>query len=104
VQEPAPTKKQLEAMSTKERAGRQKNKLDNWIKKDVKVEGKTPAMPIVIGAENETLTSFQAGQKRPLVGEDHEPVVQKKLLVDCPICSIRLAESDINEHLDVEHL
>jgi hypothetical protein len=104
VQEPAPTKKQLEAMSTKERAGRQKNKLDNWIKKDVKVEGKTPAMPIIIGAEDEASTSFQAGQKRPLVSEDHEPVVQKKLLVDCPICSIRLAESDINEHLDVEHL
>lgn len=91
-------------MSTKERAGRQKNKLDNWIKKDVKVEGKTSAMPIVIGGEDEASTSFQAGQKRPLVSEDHEPVVQKKLLVDCPICSIRLAESDINEHLDVEHL
>ncbi|RMZ69091.1 zinc finger rad18 domain-containing [Pyrenophora seminiperda CCB06] len=31
IQEPAPTKKQLEAMSTKERAGRQKNKLDSWV-------------------------------------------------------------------------
>lgn len=31
IQEPAPTKKQLQSMTTKERAGRQKNKLDSWI-------------------------------------------------------------------------
>lgn len=128
VQEPAPTKKQLEAMSTKERAGRQKNKLDSWIKKDVKVEGKTSANPVVIGEEDETSTkssndrqnvaslvvedvvrsstsstSSQTGQKRPRMGEEHDYVVQKKLLVDCPICGARIAESDINEHLDVVH-
>ena len=32
IQEPAPTKKKIEAMSQKERAGRQKNKLDGWLK------------------------------------------------------------------------
>jgi hypothetical protein len=115
-------------MSTKERAGRQKNKLDSWIKKDVKGEGKTPATPTVIGREGETSTksskdrqnaaslvvrdavhssssstSSQTGQKRPRVGEEHDLVVQKKLLVDCPICSARIVESDINEHLDVVH-
>lgn len=113
-------------MSTKERAGRQKNKLDSWIKKDVKVEGRTSDSPIVIGDEDETSikssndgpgvasavvqdvlrsstrTSSSAGQKRPR-GEEYDPVVQKKLLVDCPICNVRIAESDINEHLDVVH-
>jgi hypothetical protein len=127
IQEPAPTKKQLEAMSTKERAGRQKNKLDSWITKDVKVEGKTSAMPIVVGEEDETSAkssnnrqsvaslfeedfvhppkpiASRAGQKRPRISENHDVAVQKKLLVDCPICSARIAESDINEHLDVVH-
>ena len=126
IQEPAPTKKQLDAMSTKERAGRQKNKLDSWIKKDVKVDGKTSDVPIVIGDEDETSTkssndgpgvasavvedvipsstqiSSSAGQKRPR-DEDHDPVLRKKLLVDCPICNVRIAESDINEHLDTIH-
>ncbi|KAK7193472.1 hypothetical protein DPSP01_000034 [Paraphaeosphaeria sporulosa] len=32
TQEPAPTKKKIEALSMKERAGRQKNKLDGWLK------------------------------------------------------------------------
>jgi hypothetical protein len=126
IQEPAPTKKQLEAMSTKERAGRQKNKLDSWITKDVKAEGQSSAMPIVIGdddtsarppndtqgvvslvvqdtVDSSTPTASTAGQKRPRVGEEHSFVVQKKLLVDCPICTVRIAESDINEHLDVVH-
>jgi len=126
IQEPAPTKKQLEAMSTKERAGRQKNKLDSWIKKDVKVEGKTSDSPIVIGDEDKTSTkssndeqgvvsavvehvvpsstptTSRAGQKR-LRDEEIHPVVQKRLLVDCPICNVRIAESDINEHLDTIH-
>lgn len=127
IQEPAPTKKQLGAMSTKERAGRQKNKLDGWIKKDVKVQGKTSDVPIVIDDEDETSTNpsndgpgvasavvedvvrsstptaSSAGQKRPR-DEDHDPVLRKKLLVDCPICNVRIAESDINEHLDTIHL
>lgn len=43
IQEPAPTKKKIESMSKKERAGRQKNKLDGWLKPKEKesVEGKT---------------------------------------------------------------
>lgn len=32
IQEPVPTKKKIEAMTKKERAGRQKNKLDGWLK------------------------------------------------------------------------
>lgn len=32
IQEPAPSKKKIEAMSKMERAGRQKNKLDGWLK------------------------------------------------------------------------
>jgi hypothetical protein len=57
IQEPAPTKKQLEAMSTKERAGRQKNKLDTWMtagtKKGAKAEGDTSARPIDLNVEGQ---------------------------------------------------
>ena len=42
IQEPAPTKKKLEAMSKKERAGRQKNTLDAWLKPRAKQEESTP--------------------------------------------------------------
>ena len=41
--EPPPTKKKIDAMSRRERAGRQKNKLDGWLKPKEKQEtdGKT---------------------------------------------------------------
>ena len=45
IQEPAPTRKKIEAMTKKERAGRQKNKLDSWLKpksEKQSIEGETP--------------------------------------------------------------
>ncbi|KAF1946147.1 hypothetical protein EJ02DRAFT_262833 [Clathrospora elynae] len=102
IQEPAPTKKQLEAMSTKERAGRQKNKLDSWVaagvRKGAKTEGGTSDKPIDL-VEDKTL----AGQKRSRADDDDLLRVEKKLLVECPICNLKIAESDINEHLDTVH-
>jgi hypothetical protein len=124
IQEPAPTKKQLEAMSTKERAGRQKNKLDKWItagtKKGAKAEGDTSARPIDLDVEGKTSqatksvvkdvvgslspsTTAQVGEKRPREEDEAAAVVQKKVLVECPICNLRIAEAGINEHLDVMH-
>jgi hypothetical protein len=124
IQEPAPTKKQLEAMSTKERAGRQKNKLDTWMtagtKKGAKAEGDTSARPIDLNVEGKTSkatksvmkdvvgsvspsTTVQVGEKRPREEDEADLVVQKKVLVECPICNLRIAEAGINEHLDVVH-
>ena len=128
IQEPAPTKKQLEAMSTKERAGRQKNKLDSWItvgaKKGAATKGDALGGPSDASVEDKTSTavsssrktatlgigdndspsfgcsSSQAPQKRQRPHTEDDPVVQKRLLVNCPICNLRMAESDINKHLD----
>lgn len=128
IQEPAPTKKQLEAMSTKERAGRQKNKLDSWItvgaKKGAATKGDTLGGPSDTSAEDKTSTavsssgktatsdigdvvpassgssSSQAPRKRQRPDIEDDSVVQKRLLVNCPICNLRMAESDINKHLD----
>jgi hypothetical protein len=119
-------------MSTKERAGRQKNKLDSWVttgsNKGAKSEDDTFERPIHLGAEGKTSTGFsshakgvatlvagdvrsladsassQPGQKRSRLDDDNDLTAQKKLLVECPICNLKIAESDINEHLDLLHL
>lgn len=41
IQEPAPTKKKIQALSKKERAGRQKNKLDGWLNPKEKSDSET---------------------------------------------------------------
>ncbi|KAF2793049.1 hypothetical protein K505DRAFT_245312 [Melanomma pulvis-pyrius CBS 109.77] len=138
IQEPEPTKKQREAMSKKERAGRQKNKLDSWVKvegskeataksgsrisalpvdanredgtSNIASSGKRKAEVIIIDDVVDIASPFvskpRAGQKRPrndAVYDDEILVVEKKVLVECPICSVRIAETEINEHLDVVH-
>ncbi|KAF2637094.1 hypothetical protein P280DRAFT_408270 [Massarina eburnea CBS 473.64] len=117
ISEPEKTKKQREALSKKERAGMQKNKLDGWVK--ASAEGRASGKPVETGKEGETslksggrqntetvVESNAASQKRSRAasGDDDVLFVGKKVLVECPICSMRLAESNINEHLDVVHL
>lgn len=130
IQEPAPTKKQLQAMSTKERAGRQKNKLDNWITagpaKQAQTNASTSDDPIHLSDDKprpasshtnkpkdavvENLvsspsrsTALDTGHKRPPSLQEHDSAMHKKLLIECPICNLTMAEADINQHLDVAH-
>jgi hypothetical protein len=125
IQEPELTKKQKEALSKKERAGQQKNKIDDWVKtKDAEGKmsgrpaeaeeagknypssrggnGKRKAKALVIDDVMEVEASLDVGstaaQKRVRTIDD-----EAKLLVDCPICSTRVEESSINEHLDLVH-
>lgn len=118
IKEPEVTKKQLDAMSAKERAGRQKNKLDSWVKASAgtgRVEGDTSARPIDVDGEGETLKS--SGNKRraatllveeqdakKMRAEDGNIDLERKRLVACPICNQNVAEAQINEHLDDVHL
>ncbi|KAF2706846.1 hypothetical protein K504DRAFT_459269 [Pleomassaria siparia CBS 279.74] len=135
IQEPELTKKQRDAMSAKERAGRQKNKLDSWVKKkdvsadledkpstknvDPNSEGKIPVKGLKEQPKAKTImvddvaevspfvSNSRTGQKRPRIdaADDVEVlIVNKKLLVECPICGVRIADMDINEHLDTVHL
>jgi hypothetical protein len=119
IQEPPPTKKQIEAMSKKERAGRQKNKLDGWFKleKSTDSRGITPNDTIGLSkGDGTSMNKFSSkrklgysidildggsatGQKRPRA----TVLLNEKTLVDCPICSICIAEAEINEHLDLVH-
>lgn len=119
ISEPELTKKQLQNLSGKERAGRQKNKIDSWVtrsKKKSNIEGETSDKIIALDKEDETsskavvedvvrVSSSNAGQKRSRgdVDDDDVVVVEKKSLVECPICSMRVADTQINKHLDVVH-
>lgn len=119
VSEPELTKKQLQNLSGKERAGRQKNKLDSWITASKKnastAEDETSDKHIALDKECETSSkavvedvarpsSFSAGQKRPRENADDDVlVVDKKTLVECPICAMQVADTQINEHLDALH-
>lgn len=127
VQEPAPTKKQLDSMTAKERAGRQKNKLDGWFtagsKRSVLSDVGSSSKPINMDDDDESSNGVPTVQKkaskrvvddvvslesyvskkRARVDDDDDLVVNKTLLVECPICNLQVAESIINEHLDVVH-
>lgn len=132
IQEPELTKKQRDALSKKERAGMQKNKLDSWVKvgkKDAGLEDKASS-PATQSSEKDKTSSDRLGTKRKTEtialdevisndrlkrsranesdkdktqDEDKVLLVEEKVLVECPICSMRIAESNINEHLDMVH-
>lgn len=118
ISEPDLTKKQLQNLSSKERAGRQKNKLDSWITKPKKTTGNVGnETHDSFGAQNKedetsrsaviedivAVPDSSAGQKRPHDEDDDVLVVSKKTLVECPICNIRVANAGINDHLDLQH-
>tara|TARA_R110002003_G_scaffold269_2_gene17966 strand:+ start:28103 stop:28855 length:753 start_codon:yes stop_codon:yes gene_type:complete len=129
IQEPAMTKKQLDALSAKERAGRQKNKLDGWVMASVKAgagtEGSTSDRPVDLAGEGETSKGAVRKRKASILvvedviendgstsdhkrsrahGEDGTLVVDQMVMVQCPICNKSISEIQINEHLDVVHL
>jgi hypothetical protein len=118
VSEPELTKKQLQNLSGKERAGQQKNKLDKWVtsltKKENNVEGEVTKKLDPLGKDDGMSSSLvvedvtksaasSAGQKRSYSADDSVPIVAKKTLVECPICAMRVADVEINDHLDVLH-
>jgi hypothetical protein len=115
IMEPELTKAQLRALSAKERAGMQKNKIDSWVKAsaakasqsaDVKTTNTSSTRHI---AATEHLARVdQTGpapiRKRKLsLNSDTNTTSSKSALVTCPICQQRVAEKDINSHLDELH-
>lgn len=123
IQEPAVTKKQLDAMSAKERAGRQKNKLDSWVtskSKNGQTESNTYDRPIDVEEDETSTTANKKRRGSVLVAEDvvktttskrarsvreeNNLAVDSKTLVQCPICNEDVTETQINEHLDSVHL
>ncbi|KAF1915039.1 SprT-like family-domain-containing protein [Ampelomyces quisqualis] len=125
IQAPTLTTKQLNAMSAKERAGRQNNKLDGWVTASAnptRAKGDAAAQPIDVDAQHtpssktaklkrksSTLALHDLGEedlqgKRSRQGRDnHSLIVGNESLVQCPICNQGIPEIKINQHLD-DHL
>lgn len=117
IMEPDLTKTQLKALSAKERAGRQKNKIDKWVTKTTVGNtadlGGVPTSPYIsaIPIKNDDAnlpddggSVALPGKKRQWTREHHETAHNvKRQLIACPICDTKMANDDINEHLDTEH-
>ncbi|KAF1989321.1 hypothetical protein K402DRAFT_410952 [Aulographum hederae CBS 113979] len=83
ISEPELTREQVKKLSAKERAGRQKNKIDVWIV--MKEDG-------------------ERGSKRRHDDSDlTDTATVKQAPVTCPICDKPVEERSINQHLDDEH-
>jgi hypothetical protein len=94
IQEPAMTKKQLDALSAKERAGE--------TSKGAVRKRKASILVVEDVIENDGSTSDHKRSRAH--GEDGTLVVDQMVMVQCPICNKSIAEIQINEHLDVVHL
>jgi hypothetical protein len=117
IAEPGLTKKQLDALSKKERAGRQKNKIDGWVRGNMTNRaGSVVDAGSQYGAASKLTGSSSIGTlkspdsvfatetlKRRRGSESDANTAPKKLVVSCPICDKRVVDTEINEHLDVEH-
>jgi hypothetical protein len=118
IAEPELTKKQLEALSKKERAGRQKNKIDGWVRSTVtnrtsgsavNSESRNPTASKSTGSSStgglkasESVLTIET-LKRRRGPESDASDTPKKLVVSCPICDKSMVDTEINEHLDAEH-
>lgn len=130
IREPELTKKQRDALSKKERAGLQKNKLDAWIKAEHRKGAERKDAVGETGAEDNNLGSKGMGAKRKAEtivlddiierpslkrpksgsgeineGEDDDAHITQTVadLIECPICNQAVAQSHINQHLDLVH-
>lgn len=113
IAEPEMTKVQLGKLSAKERAGRQKNKIDAWVKKGEASNKSTNPRQETSGIliKDAVVVTEQRGKgissKRRLsdaVEVNIEPSSTKKMtLIACPICEAPVPEQEINEHLDIQH-
>ncbi|KAK3078095.1 hypothetical protein LTS18_008467, partial [Coniosporium uncinatum] len=96
IAEPELTKDQVAGLSPRERAGRQKNKIDSWVK------DKTSRHVVKDVAEVQEKATEEP-KKRPLDQPDNVHSPPKDIIISCPICDAPIPERIINQHLDVEH-
>lgn len=90
IAEPEMSKEQVERLSGLQRAGRQRNKIDGWIRGQKRV--RSPVEPDDRGEHDDVQEAVPKQMKR-----DHATV-------KCPICEAAIAHDGINEHLDRYHV
>ncbi|EOD51277.1 putative zinc finger rad18 domain-containing protein [Neofusicoccum parvum UCRNP2] len=107
IAEPELTKKQIESLSAKERAGRQKNKIDRWITAaPSSIESSEKGTPSSTSNQVGPESSYSNHKRRRGDDETSTPTPrknEKKTLLACPICDCAVTEEDVNDHLDSAH-
>lgn len=100
IAEPEVTKAQISAMTAKERAGRQKNKIDSYV---VKPQANEPSFPEArpFGPDDSVMPDPRKRCAEPL--QDDATESHKRPALACPICDLAVTEATVNEHLDREH-
>ncbi|KAF4306231.1 putative zinc finger rad18 domain-containing protein [Botryosphaeria dothidea] len=103
IADPGLTKKQIESLSAKDRAGRQKNKIDRWIKAaPSSIESSKSGTPSSSWNDaNQEPTNSSA--KRSRSTDDIAVIQRKRTSLTCPICDFPVTEEDVNDHLDSAH-
>lgn len=106
IAEPDLTKDQIRKLGAMERAGRQKNKIDQWVsggKTERQSEKEGDGLSDVVGASG----AKAGGKKRRTEAIDStisdEGREVQASAVACPICDAPIFERYINEHLDEVH-
>lgn len=115
--EPDLSKEQLRRLTGMERAGRQRNKIDGWVRTPSRVEeigvaaGEREAMKVI---EKVTDRPSACDKRRPRMmsddcgkaegeTEDENPRAKKRTLASCPICDMPMFVELVNDHIDVNH-
>jgi len=97
IAEPQLTKDQVARLSPHERAGRQKNKIDSWVKDE---KSNHVVKDVVKVQESTAEKRKEPPQEEP--DTVHPP--SKDTVISCPICDAPVPEKVINQHLDIEHV
>lgn len=91
IAEPEMRKDQVERLSALQRAGKQRNKIDAWVKGQKRT--RSPGE-----GDGGSKGPHEPGDEAV---EEHSKI--KRLTVSCPICEAAMPEDRINEHLDELH-
>ncbi|KAK5136597.1 hypothetical protein LTR08_002611 [Meristemomyces frigidus] len=95
VAEPELSKEQVERLSGLKKAGRQKNKLDEWVSR-----GKLDSVTTGDLAQS----SSDSRKRRKSTTTAAEPATKRsRACLLCPICAQGVTEEGMNEHIDLEH-
>jgi len=93
IAEPEMSKERVSKLSSMERAGLQRNKIDGWVK------GR--GLPDVEIVEQRKLKRTRSVEESPTI--EDAPRVRKLIGVECPICGASVVHSRMDDHFDQQH-
>ncbi|KAI9756897.1 MAG: hypothetical protein M4579_003651 [Chaenotheca gracillima] len=106
IAEPGMTQEQVRKMSARERAGLQRNKIDDWVKSTRQDASADQKRRVGKQRTDDHQEEDRGSLKRKWSDGDSYDSREsaKTLVVQCPICNKEVAEAEINQHLDEKHV